>query len=252
MRYLIALLIIIATASSLSAQERRNPQEVCTQKVGSLLFESYRFDAGRAIIGETKNDTILCYNPTDKAIRISIGEAPEGLMARFDKVEIGPKQSARLLISLYQDDPTKAGYYFQTFSLVENGEYILYPYFSYTAKLEESFAHLTTAELEASPKIECLTPSIDFGTRGEGSRIKCSFIVKNIGKSDLEIYRISTSCGCTEATSNLMIIPPGESTTISVTFDSTSRYGKQIKTINIYNNSPLSPEYKLTITGIIE
>lgn len=253
MRFIVSIFLCVNAFCNLNAQNTTDEaQQKCKVRVGSLLFEAVRIDVGEAIIGQVKADTLLCYNPTDSTFRISIGDTPEGLLARFDKEEINAKDSARLLISLYQDDPTKVGYYFETFSLIQNQEYILYPYFSYTAKLVESFAHLSSDELDASPKIECLTPTFDFGIKNEGARIKCNFELKNTGKIDLEIYRISTSCGCTEATSELMLIPPGGTTTISATFDSTSRYGKQIKTINIYNNSPLSPEFKLTITGTIE
>ena len=252
MRYLFATLLLIAS-SAIKAQTNNNePQSVCKERVGSLLFERFRIDVGKRYIGEASSDTILCYNPTENPIDIAIGEAPEGLMARFNTSTIEPKSTANLVVTIYQTDESKVGYYFETFSLIENGEYVIYPYFSYTAKLENNYSKFTPEELENSPKIECNSPTFDFGTINEGAKIKAQFEIKNSGKTDLEIFNISTSCGCTEAKSNLMIIAPGKSTKIAVTFDSTNRHGNQVKTITLYTNSPTTPEYQLSIWGVVK
>ena len=252
MRYLFATLLLIANTAIKAQTGNFEPQNVCKERIGSLMVERYRIDVGKRYIGEASSDTILCYNPTEKPIEIAIGEAPEGLMARFDTTTIQPKSTANLVVTIYQTDQSKVGYYFETFSLMENGEYILYPYFSYTAKLENNYTKFTTEELANAPKIECDSPTFDFGTINEGAKIKAQFEIKNSGKTDLEIFNISTSCGCTEAKSNLMITAPGMSTKIAVTFDSSNRHGNQYKTITIYSNSPTSPEFQLSISGIVK
>lgn len=237
---IIAILIGITLSISAIAQQKQ---------IGSLLFTSNRIEAGTIFIGEAWADTIKCYNPTSDTIQIATAETPEGLMAQFNKSAILPKDSALLITTLYETDPQKVGYYIATFSLVENGEYILYPYFSYTAKLEQKFSNYTTEELATAPKITCNEPDFNFGQIQHKAKVKHSFYITNNGKSDLEIYNITTGCGCTEAIADLMIIPPGEGTKIAVTFDSTNRYGNQVKTITIYNNSPFAPEFKLSISG---
>ena len=222
------------------------------KEIGSLQFSTNRIEAGRIFIGEAWADTINCYNPTNDTIQVATAEAPEGLLARFNTAAIPPKDSAKLIVTLYETDPQKVGYYIATFSLVENGEYILYPYFSYTAKLEQKFSHYTEEQLTAAPKIQCSEPNFNFGQISHGAKVKHTFYITNQGKSDLEIYNITTGCGCTEATADLMIIPPGMGTKIAVTFDSQNRYGNQYKTITIYNNSPLTPEFQLAISGTVK
>jgi len=222
------------------------------KEIGSLQFSTNRIEAGSIFIGEAWADTINCYNPTNDTIQVATAEAPEGLLARFNTAAIPPKDSAKLIVTLYETDPQKVGYYIATFSLVENGEYILYPYFSYTAKLEQKFSHYTEEQLTAAPKIQCSEPNFNFGQISHGAKVKHTFYITNQGKSDLEIYNITTGCGCTEATADLMIIPPGMGTKIAVTFDSQNRYGNQYKTITIYNNSPLTPEFQLSISGTVK
>ena len=250
MRFTISILAItlgITSSTKILAQkDGEDLQNLCKQKIGSLLVEQFRIDAGTKYLGQVGSDTLLCYNPTMQTIYIATADCPEGLMATFTCDSIEPKGHARLITTLYQTDTRKVGYYFETFSLVENGEQVIYPYFSYTAKLQERFS---LEQVDAAPKIECSNTNFNFGDIDEGKRVKCTFTIKNCGKSDLEIYKITTGCGCTEAKADKMIIPPGEDTKIAVTFDSTKRHGKQIKTITLFNNCPLTPEFQLTISG---
>ena len=250
MRFAICTLIItlgVTSNTEILAQNREDEKQyVCKQKIGSLLVEQYRIDAGTKYLGQVESDTILCYNPTQETIYVATADCPDGLMARFTTDSIEPNGFAYLTTTLYQTDTRKVGYYFETFSLVQNGEQVIYPYFSYTAKLQERFSE---QQLASAPKIECSNTNFNFGDIDEGTRVKCTFTIKNCGKSDLEIYNITTGCGCTQAKADKMIIAPGEVTKIAVTFDSTKRHGKQIKTITLFNNSPLTPEYQLTISG---
>lgn len=252
MRFAISILAITlgvtSSAEVLAQKKSEDRQNMCKQKIGSLLVEQFRIDAGTKYLGEAASDTILCYNPTQQTIYVATADCPEGLMATFTTDSIVPNGYTNLITTIYQTETRKVGYYFETFSLVENGEQIIYPYFSYTAKLQERFSQ---EQLVAAPIIECSNTNFNFGDINEGKKVNCSFTIKNCGKSDLEIYNITTGCGCTQAKADKMIIAPGEVTKIAVTFDSTKRHGKQIKTITLFNNSPLTPEFQLTISGTI-
>jgi len=62
---------------------------------------------------------------------------------------------------------------------------------------------------------------------------------------------VQASCGCTAASPEKSELAPGESTDLTVKFNSTGRMGKQLKTVKIYTNDPESPEMTLTINGNI-
>ena len=77
----------------------------------------------------------------------------------------------------------------------------------------------------------------DFGKAKQGQILKHDFIFKNETKSVLNITGINTSCGCTASESDKKSLQPGESTTISVSFNSHGYLGqvKQFVYVNTDN-----------------
>lgn len=79
---------------------------------------------------------------------------------------------------------------------------------------------------------------------------KTVFTVKNEGEATLEIGTISTSCTCTSAEVEENNIEPGESTTLTVTFDPTVHEEPKDKfkrTVFIETNDPNTPEAEIFI-----
>ncbi len=79
--------------------------------------------------------------------------------------------------------------------------------------------------------------SYDFGNIIEGTKVKHTFVLKNIGNQDLLIHDIDAGCSCTTVDYSFESIPPGGSTPIEVTFDSNTKLGTQLKKINISTNA---------------
>lgn len=78
---------------------------------------------------------------------------------------------------------------------------------------------------------------------------KCNFIFKNTGKKDLVILSATASCGCTEPEYPKVLIAPGASDTIKVTYDGTTRRpGVFRKVITLKTNAKVNTTY-LYITG---
>lgn len=77
----------------------------------------------------------------------------------------------------------------------------------------------------------------DFGKVIRGEKVSYKFVFENVGKSDLLISKVSTSCGCTVGHYPKDPVKPGEKGTISVTFDSTHKRGMQNKSITILANT---------------
>jgi hypothetical protein len=67
-------------------------------------------------------------------------------------------------------------------------------------------------------------------------------VVNNQGREDLVIESVTTSCGCTEAEINPSIIPPNESGTLHVQFDSGAHgpelNGPVVRQVFIATNDP--------------
>lgn len=71
------------------------------------------------------------------------------------------------------------------------------------------------------PKIEVDQKSYDLGIVKYGDVARHTFKIKNAGTKNLEILKLSTSCGCTKASivDEDKIILPGKSVDMLVTFD---------------------------------
>src|SRR3990172_10196310 len=70
------------------------------------------------------------------------------------------------------------------------------------------------------PKIEVSPKTYDFGEINYGEVMNYTFEVKNAGTRPLEIKRVATSCSCTTAKIGKENLAPGETTQLSVRYDS--------------------------------
>ena len=106
-----------------------------------------------------------------------------------------------------------------------------------------------------TPQIELSTDYFDLGdiNPAEGKRTE-TFFVKNIGKAPLEIFSVSTSCGCTEAEVESQQIMPGQQTKLTVTYDPSVHpglVGELKRVVYIQSNDPLQEEIELELRGNI-
>lgn len=68
---------------------------------------------------------------------------------------------------------------------------------------------------------------------------RAEFIVTNKGEETVRIARVKTSCGCTGSILDKKIIPPGESTTITATFNKGKRQGLNHNKLEVFlDNQP--------------
>jgi len=86
----------------------------------------------------------------------------------------------------------------------------------------------------------------DYGNIYKGADGVCNFEFTNIGKADLQLTNVSSSCGCTVPSWPRELIPPGKSATIKVSYD-TKRIGGINK--SIYVDSNTGERITLTIRG---
>jgi hypothetical protein len=91
----------------------------------------------------------------------------------------------------------------------------------------------------------------DFGSINQGEKVSYTFKFKNAGSSDLIISSAVGSCGCTVPHYPKGTVAAGDTGTIDVTFDSSGKQGKVLKTVSIVTNC--QPNTKIiTITADIQ
>lgn len=76
----------------------------------------------------------------------------------------------------------------------------------------------------------------DFGTVREGEKLVHTFIFRNTGKENLLVKNVTSSCGCTVAKWTRNELYPEGRGEIEITFDTSGKPGKQVKTVTMETN----------------
>ena len=87
------------------------------------------------------------------------------------------------------------------------------------------------------PIMDFDSKSFDYGTVAQGDKVTHTFRFTNSGDADLIIKKAEASCGCTMPSYPFVPIKPGETGTISVTFNTTGKLGKQRPNISVISNA---------------
>jgi hypothetical protein len=88
----------------------------------------------------------------------------------------------------------------------------------------------------AGPRMEIEPSQYDFGPVRQDQKLVYAFLVKNTGTEDLTLLRIATSCGCTAALPADRVVPPGGSTTLSVTLETRKYKGVLERSVSVASN----------------
>jgi hypothetical protein len=92
------------------------------------------------------------------------------------------------------------------------------------------------ASKATGPRME-IEPSLhDFGSARQDQKLVHDFLVKNTGTEDLTLLRIVTACGCTAALPAERVVPPGGSTTLSVTLETRKYKGVLERSVSVASN----------------
>ena len=88
------------------------------------------------------------------------------------------------------------------------------------------------------PVISWEKSTYDFGDLVQGDKIEHIFKFKNTGKEPLIITNVQVTCGCTTPRGWARDpIAPGQSSEITVAFNSLGKFGKQNKVVTIISNA---------------
>jgi len=85
-----------------------------------------------------------------------------------------------------------------------------------------------------------------FGDIKDGDVVTAEFPVTNVSDRVINITKVQPSCGCTTASGNPTSIASGATETIKISFNSSGRLGKNVKSTTVVTDDPLQAEYRLT------
>ncbi len=111
---------------------------------------------------------------------------------------------------------------------------------------------ITDAPRIALPELAPTGYQYQFGKITTPGKVTRNFKIKNIGKQQLDIAMVNSSCGCTSALVGDRVVPPGGETSFRVEFDP-SAYQEANTLVNAWvtvaSNDPLAPVVKLDFTA---
>ncbi|MCR4314290.1 MAG: DUF1573 domain-containing protein [Candidatus Uhrbacteria bacterium] len=103
------------------------------------------------------------------------------------------------------------------------------------------------AQIGASPA------SVNFGDVDQGGGpVTTTVEIRNDGGKPLNIFRVSTSCGCTTAQMDAEPIEPGASRSLTITFDPMvhpDENGSITRVVYIQSSDPQQPELVIDVIG---
>lgn len=102
-----------------------------------------------------------------------------------------------------------------------------------------------------SSDITFLNKVVDFGIVSQDTFLTAIFCFKNVGTNVLHIYSVKPDCICTGFDISKNDIIPGDSSNITLMFNTEGRYGKQ-KLYAIVHTNTKSKFHKLTLKANID
>lgn len=109
--------------------------------------------------------------------------------------------------------------------------------------------HPKPIDLANAPRLEISPPTWDFGEVWYGAPLETVLTVKNAGNGILELQRPRTSCGCTGSLMGATALRPGETTTLSLHYDSTEGPIRVYQTVELISNDPVNPVFEVPVRG---
>lgn len=222
-------------------------------KVGRLRFKYKTFNFGGITTKEPIMKEFEVYNESDSVITFSDKyTAPEHIKLTFEPVALKPKERGKVWVRY--DAAAKKDFGFVSDNVVfytnEPGE--PEKNFSVYATIEEYFPPLSEAEKERAPRLTFNGILHDFGTVKKGDVLTVEFPFANTGGSELNIRKTKANCGCTVSNPGKNNLQPGESSSLTVKFNTAGREGTQQKTVTVFSNDPLNPTQVLTIKAVVK
>jgi hypothetical protein len=101
------------------------------------------------------------------------------------------------------------------------------------------------------PRITLASHEYDFGRIDELAKVHHVFEFSNTGDAELRIIDTKTSCGCTAPALSGTAFGPGESGTVTVTFDPERRWFEQNKHVTLVTNDPDHESVRLEFTAYV-
>lgn len=200
---------------------------------------------------QIRKDSIEIINNSEQLVQLSFKTPPPHLSAVIRPEKLAAKQKGYIVVTFDASKIKAYGFVMHRMYLNVDGQDDYRNSIAVSTTLEEDFSKLTPAELAAAPAAKFDAESFDFGNIKSNAKVEHTFLLKNLGKRDLIIRDVKSSCGCTAVSPSKNMIASNESVPLKVVFDASGKSGRQNKTITVITNDPKNPTSILRISSNI-
>lgn len=227
-------------------------EEIMEYKIGDLSVSSKHINFGYIFKGKTGIQTHTIANHTNEFMDIDLEDVPEHIIAHLYPSTLKPGEYGQIEIHYNTNLIDDWDVVIDRLAVIINGKEVEKEKLTVTANIRENFSDLSEEQLINAPVAFFDVINHSFDTLTSDKTIKCSFTLKNKGKSDLIIRALKPSCGCTIAKRRKKILSPSASTKIETTFDPAGRSGDFKNAVTVITNDPKSYKQYLTTEGYIK
>jgi len=202
---------------------------------------------------ETYTSEMIVVNDYSRPLKITkVVKKPSYAAVSIPQGDIAPGDTAFIKVTV--DGAAVGDYGLQNDVILYETNDIYYSTKSFELALdvEHDFGKMTKGKLKKAPKIVIEPAEVDMGIIRRGARKSKKITIKNSGKRDLEIFKVTSDCSCAMIANDVKVIPAGGSQEVTVAFDSVFKSGEQRKYIYIYTNDPIHQVVKLLVHARVD
>lgn len=226
-------------------------EEIYRYKMGDIRLKRRNIYFSRIEPEETKTETLEIINPSTQEITVQFKGVPDHIKIEVTPSTLKPNEKGEIRATYNASKVSDWGSVNNWVVFTTDGQ-LYNNRLAISANIQEDFSKLSAEELKNAPVATFSETNFEFGDIKQGESIEHEFEVKNNGKSDLIIRKVTASCGCTAVQPKKNVIAPGESTTLKVVFNSRGKKGRQNKTVTVITNDPKNFKKILWVKGNVE
>ncbi len=223
--------------------------ELYPREIGPVRAKSNHIAFVKIKENEVLTDSLEIINDSDKPVSLDFKTPPSHLSVKVVPSVLKPHEKGEIIVTYDAGKLDSYGFAMHRIYLNVDGKADYRNSIGVSATIEEDFSALTPEELANAPIVSFNEESHDFGDIKEGDKVECTFMLKNVGKRDLIIRNVKTSCGCTAVTPEKKVVSANESVPLKVTFNSHGKRGRQNKAITVITNDPKNPTTILRVSS---
>lgn len=221
---------------------------------GVIRFEESHLTFGPRFVGEQLTDTFRMFNAGDYPV--SQKKLRGKLQKKYYSLKMHPEtllpgEAGKLSVLYKTAKRNDWGLLFDTLYFATTD--VLQPVKSVSVSLniKMDYGSLSNEAWSVAPEIKLSSNEYRFGSHKAGEPLETQFVIRNSGKTDLEILKISAASPLISWVLSNATIKPGESAILIVKMNTSNLMGPQHKTLTIISNAPATQQKMLSLIGYV-